>query len=494
MFLIQMEANSDLQRLLERVDGNAPEDAVPFSGVTHDSRQVLPGMVFVALPGLRTDGHRYLVDAVRRGAAALVVENEVEEDLGLPVLRVPNARLALSKLADALSGEPSARLRVTGITGTNGKTTVAIFLKQLLEACDRRSGVVGTIGYDLGGTTLTAPRTTPEAPVLHDLLARMERADCQDAVMEVSSHSLVQHRVEDVRFRAAVFTNLTQDHLDYHQTMDKYYAAKASLFNCRSLEHRIIGVDDAYGRTLASQPGSGDLLTYGFSDDAGVRAILTDEDMSGTRGLLVVKGEEWPFHLSTPGRHNVQNLLAALSTALAYGCPCDTLIHAISSLIPARGRMEIVPSRVGRVVVDYAHTPDAVRRVTTTLRRLTNGRLIVVVGCGGDRDRSKRREMFEAARGHADQVIVTLDNPRTEDPNQIVADMLSTTSDPSGVDVVLDREDAILAGLAELKEDDVLLIAGKGHEETQDFGDRLVPFSDRDVVMNAYRNKGGGNA
>ena len=464
----------------------APELATPVCGLTDDSRSVVAGMVYVAVRGTVADGHDFIDDACRRGAVALVVDRPGTSVDGIPVVLVKDTRVALSYLAAIFYGFPSRRLQVTGITGTNGKTTVACFLSQLLEACGSRSGMMGTVGVSFGGQWSASDRTTPGAVQVQRTFAEMERAECTHVVMEVSSHALDQQRISDVKFRTAVFTNLTRDHLDYHGSLDAYFEAKLRLFSFPSLAHRIVNLDAPRASELLERSkGYGDAFTYGFCSDANLRAEILNETLDGTEGVFESADVREHFFLPCPGRYNIENLLAAVSSLLVEGVPLSRITPLIPSLDSAPGRMERVSTPSGSIFVDYAHTPDAVSRAFSCLRPLTRGRLVGVFGCGGDRDRGKRALMREAAEEIADHLILTLDNPRTEDPEQIMTDLLDGKKIGGPLEVITDRRDAIGAGVAMLREGDALLIAGKGHETFQDIGGEHVPFDDREVAREA---------
>lgn len=469
--------------------------SVPLTGLTVDSRAVKKGDLFIALPGARTDGHAHVAAAVAAGAAAVLAERPVVATV--PVVVLPSTAKALSALAARFYGRPSQHLEIIGVTGTNGKTTITYLLESVLQAAGKSVGVVGTIDYRWPGHRETAPNTTPHAADVQRLLAAMRHAGVTHVAMETSSHALALGRVDDVDFTVGVFTNLTQDHLDFHKDMERYFEAKAGLFarldrSGRPRRRAVINRDDPWAERLLSRVAS-PAWTYGIDKESDFRA--TD---------LVLSAEGSAFRLLTPfgerrekfglvGRHNIYNLLAALGAALGVGVPLDTAITGLAQMHGVPGRLERVTERpVGTtgtdlpfdLFVDYAHTDDALVNVMQTLRPLTRGRLIVLFGCGGDRDRTKRPKMGEAAARLGDRVIVTSDNPRSEDPEAIAREVEAGARRVTGrsVEVVLDRREAIARAVSLAGPGDVLLLAGKGHETYQILRDRTVDFDDRAVA------------
>lgn len=432
-------------------------------GLTLDSRAVGSGSLFACVPGVHSDGHDFAASAVAAGAVALLVERTV--DLPVPQVVVPSVRAALGPLADAFYDHPSAALRVVAVTGTNGKTTTVSLLAGIFEAHGWTTATIGT---------LTQARTTPEAPDLQGRLAQLRDAGTEAVAMEVSSHALAQHRTDATRFVAGVFTNVTQDHLDYHGTMEAYFEAKARLFAPGRLGVAVVNRDDPWGRRLLDRLGEqGDeVVTYGMADAGDV--VL---EAGGSR--FGWDGE--PVHLHLAGRFNVANALAAATTARALGIPARTVASGLSAVRGVPGRFEAIDAgQPFNVVVDYAHTPDGLATALTAAREVTAGRLLVVFGAGGDRDRDKRPLMGEVAARGADLAIVTSDNPRHEDPqaiiDQVVAGAPAATRDR--VRVEPDRRAAIGMALSVADAGDMVLIAGKGHETGQDFGYRVEPFDD----------------
>ncbi|MDK3255998.1 UDP-N-acetylmuramoyl-L-alanyl-D-glutamate--2,6-diaminopimelate ligase [Blastococcus capsensis] len=486
------------------------DPATAVTGVTLASTDVRDGHLYAALPGARTHGAAYLGDAVAAGAVAVLTDPvgyAAVTDPHLPVLVVDDPRAALGDVADRVYGEPSRRLTVLGITGTNGKTTTSYLVEAGLAAAGRSTGLIGTVQTRTRGrasdgtptvTALPSVRTTPEAPALHALLAGMADAGVSTVVMEVSSHALVQGRVGGVRFAAAGFTNLGRDHLDFHADMEDYFQAKALLFDGRAAVE-IVDVDDPYGRRLLDRPGRPRPVTV--SSTEGAVADWTVSDVApvpaggSTFTLHGPGGGSWPARVRLPGRFNVANAVLAVALLDGIGVPvADALAGLAATVVP--GRME--PVDVGQpfvAVVDYAHTPDAVRTALTALRGATDGRLVTVLGCGGDRDPGKRPEMGRAAAEGSDVLVVTDDNPRSEEPAAIRAAMLAGVAEVPGdrraeVLEVGDRRAALAAAVRLAGPGDVLLVAGKGHETGQQIGDTVHPFDDRTVLREVLGGSG----
>jgi UDP-N-acetylmuramoyl-L-alanyl-D-glutamate--2,6-diaminopimelate ligase len=465
-----------LDRLLEVLDVRTlvgRRDAVDVADLAYDSRRVTAGALFVCVPGAVVDGHEHAAAAVAAGAVALVAERPL--DVAVPQAIVADARGAMAPLADRFFGEPTRTLRVAGVTGTNGKTTTAFVTRAILEAAGGTCGLLGTIEQRVGGTAEPVERTTPEAIDLQRTFRRMLDAGDRACAMEVSSHALELHRVDGVRFAAAAFTNLSQDHLDFHGSMEDYFAAKARLFDGRCPS--ATNAADPYGRRLDAT------IRYG-TGDAEVRADELVLDASGSRFRLVTPAGSIPVRTRLRGAFNVANVLAAASLGYLTEVPLAAIAEGIATVPGVPGRLE--PVEAGQpftVLVDYAHTPDALATVLTTARGITRGRLIVVFGCGGDRDRAKRPLMGEVAAALADDVVVTSDNPRSEDPDAIIAEIVAGIGRP--VTVEPDRRTAIRLALARAAADDVVVIAGKGHEQGQERAGRKVPFDDRLVAREA---------
>jgi UDP-N-acetylmuramoyl-L-alanyl-D-glutamate--2,6-diaminopimelate ligase len=474
----------DLEFLIDalapvEVVGRAPTD---IAELAYDARQATPGSLYFCIPGSRADGHDFAPAAVENGAVALVVERPL--DLPVPQLVVDDARAAMPVAADEFFGRPTEQLQVAGVTGTNGKTTTAFLVYAILAAAGRRPGLLGTIESRVGGERRPALRTTPEAIDLQRTFREMLDAGDRSAAVEATSHGSELGRLDRVRFSALVFTNLTQDHLDFHGTLERYFDAKRRLFT-ESRPPAAVNVGDEHGRRLADElRGRNELLTFGLADDAELRA---DDLELGPRGARFRAGG---IELETRlrGRFNVENVLAAVAAARLLGIADDAIAYGVSELRGVPGRFEAVDEgQPFAVLVDYAHTPDSLENVLRTARDLAQNRVICVFGCGGDRDRGKRPLMGRIATELADLAIVTSDNPRSEEPDAIIAEILDGAGD---AEVESDRREAIARAVAAAGEGDVVVIAGKGHEQGQQFADRTVPFDDREVAREALRRLG----
>jgi UDP-N-acetylmuramoyl-L-alanyl-D-glutamate--2,6-diaminopimelate ligase len=464
------------------------DPGVDVSSLEHDSRTVRSGACFACIPGAAADGHDHAPSAVRAGAVALLVERPL--DLGVAEARVESVREALGPAAARLHGFPSRTLRCLGVTGTNGKTTVTRLLESVAVAAGQRAGVIGTLGARVDGAELPLARTTPEADELQALLARMRDARVETVAMEVSSHALAQHRVDGVSFAAACFTNLSQDHLDFHATMDDYFVAKAALFTTDRVGVAAVNLDDAYGRELAVRCALNDLpaLKFGIAArDADIVATDLVPDATGTTFRLADRrgGATADVVFPHPGRFNVSNALAAAATALAGGLAFEAVVAGLEAPVTVPGRLERIDAgQPFTVLVDYAHTPAALESVLAAARDLAGtNKVVLVFGCGGDRDADKRPLMGRAAARGADVVVVTSDNPRSEDPATIAAAALEGVTAAGGdAGVELDRRLAIRCAIAEAGPGDVVVIAGKGHETGQTVAGMTIAFDDRVVA------------
>jgi UDP-N-acetylmuramoyl-L-alanyl-D-glutamate--2,6-diaminopimelate ligase len=479
---------------LRQVFGDAAADSpdLEVAALALDNRRVEPGSVFFCVRGFTRDGHDFAADAVARGAVALVVDHRL--DLGVPEVVVEDVRAAMAPAAARLHGDPTATLRTIGITGTNGKTTSAYLVRALLEAAGRPTGLLGTVTSVVGGVEHAVARTTPEAIDLQATFAAMRAAGDTHCVMEVSSHALELGRADAIHWAAAIFTNLTQDHLDFHPTMDAYFAAKCRLFRDGRPRVAVVNVDDPYGARLAAElrtageDGSAQLVTIGIdTPDADLRATDIESSFAGSTfsaGGLALRSP-------LPGRFNVMNVLGAVAAVRALGVDDATIVAALPEAGRVPGRFEPVDEGQDfAVLVDYAHTPDSLENVLTAARPLAEGRLLCVFGCGGDRDRGKRPQMGAIAARLADHTIVTSDNPRSEEPAAIVAEILAGIDDDrgAGVEAIVDRHAAIERAVALAGPGDVVVIAGKGHEQGQEFEDgRKLPFDDVGVAREALR-------
>jgi UDP-N-acetylmuramoyl-L-alanyl-D-glutamate--2,6-diaminopimelate ligase len=462
---------------------------VGIASLAYDSRDVGEGALFFCVPGEEVDGHEFASAAVEAGAVALVAERELE----LPVAQVivEDARAAMAPLAARFWGSPTDELRVVGITGTNGKTTTAFLLREILESAGVGCGLLGTVKQVVGGVEEEVERTTPEAIDLQATFRRMLDAGDRACAMEVSSHALALHRCDAIRFEVALFTNLTQDHLDFHGDMEAYFQSKRALF-AAGPGTSIVNVDDPYGSRLAEEF---DCLTFSAEGDAGAdfSARGVSFDAGGASFAVLGPDGEAQIHTLLPGDFNVANALGAFAAAGALGVDAQVAAAGLTRVGQVPGRFEPVDEGQGfAVLVDYAHTPDSLENVLRAARRLTEGRVISVFGAGGDRDRAKRPKMGRAGAELSDLAIVTSDNPRSEDPAAIVADVLAGVEDDSNVEVEVDRRAAIAAALGRAAAGDTVVIAGKGHEQGQEFeSGRKIPFDDRTVAREELRKLGG---
>jgi len=472
-------------RGLVRAPGAAAAGKV--TGIAYDSRAVARGEVFVALKGQRADGSAFARQAIDRGAAAIVSEEEKPADIDAPWTVVQNARLALAYLSIAFYGDPSREMRTIGVTGTNGKTTTAYLVASIFEAAGIRCGILGTVAYRVGPSSADvreATRTTPEASDVQKLLREMVDHRCGACAMEVSSHALSLRRVDGITFEAAIFTNLTRDHLDFHADMEDYFRAKRRLFEMLPRDApSLLNVDDPRGALLADAGGRP--VTFAINKPADITPGPLSFSLDGLR--FDVRTPRGTLHVRSAlvGRPNVYNILAAVSTATALDLPFDAIERGVQSLAGVPGRFEIVsaPDDEVTVVVDYAHTDDALRNLLETARPLAKGRLITVFGCGGDRDRTKRPLMGAVAGRLSDVIVITSDNPRSEDPDRIIEEVLrgitpDTRREEMRLLTIPDRREAIEKAVSIARRGDLVLIAGKGHEKYQVIGDRALPFDD----------------
>jgi UDP-N-acetylmuramoyl-L-alanyl-D-glutamate--2,6-diaminopimelate ligase len=475
----------DATEVLEIVhDPSGDATQTDVSDVTHDSRATHPGALFCCIPGLHADGHDFAAVAVDRGAVALMVERVVAPEV--PQARVRSVRRSIGPVAARFHGEPSRAMPVLGVTGTNGKTTTTFFLEAVLAAAGRRPGVVGTLGVRFAGDVMPMPFTTPEATELQRALAELRARGADSVAMEVSSHALSEHRVDGTVFAATCFTNLSRDHLDLHGSLDEYFAAKARLFTTEFTEQAAINVDDPRGVELVTRARAAGVAvrTFGLDTPADVGLRDVRVDATGTSGRLTVAGESVDVVVPVPGRFNAANALAAAATASFVGIDAATIARGIAAAGPVPGRFERIPSDAPvTVVVDYAHTPDGIATALAAGRAMVRGRVLAVFGCGGDRDPDKRAAMGAAAGRGADVVVLTNDNPRSEDPAGIAA-MAAHGLDDAGADysVELDRRAAIRAAIRAAAPGDLVMVLGKGAETGQQIGEARLPFDDRVVA------------
>lgn len=503
------ERNMSLNRLLEALEGAqvVGDDRVPVPGLAYHSQRVVPGGVFVALKGAKTDGNRFLAQALAQGARVVVTEESFDPPAGVTWVRVPQARLALARMSAAFYGHPSRDLVLVGITGTNGKTTTSFLLEAILRAAGKRVGVVGTVNYRVGETLWPAPVTTPESLDLQRLLSEMREMGVSHTVLEVSSHALEQHRVDGASFAAGIFTNLSQDHLDYHQDLDCYFRAKSRLFleilvnGAGRPGLAVLNLDDPCGQQLHQQLKT-PLLSYGHHLESTVRPLSYRFQRQGLEAVLVTPIGKLPITSRLVGPYNLSNIMAAAATALGLGVDPDAVAAGVAGLPGVPGRLErLGPLEGPSVFVDYAHTPDALIQVLAALNTLNFARLITVFGCGGDRDRTKRPLMGQAAAQGSKLLVVTSDNPRTEDAVAIISDIevgleamkfprLSLTEARRGEQgylVVPDRREAIHLAVSLAQPPDAVLVAGKGHEDYQIWGEKKIHFDDREEALAALK-------
>lgn len=500
---------ADIVKALDsaRFDGDLSTDVL---GVTHDSRKVQPGKIFVAVPGEKTDGHDFIGNALEAGACAVIAQRPRPVEFGeVPWIVVKDTRLALGPVSAVVNGDPTSKITLVGITGTNGKTTLTFLLEAILQASGLRPGVIGTISYRWDGKESSANHTTPEASDLQAMFADMAAAGITHGIMEVSSHGLDLGRLEGCRFDVGVFTNLTQDHLDYHGTFEEYYQAKKTLFTrllpvSGKTSTGVVNLDDPYGRRLIGEVVQIPLIGYGTSLECAVRPEEVSITPSGISAEIVRPEGRVKINSVLTGAFNLSNILAAVAVAAELGVPDYAVIEGIRRVTAVPGRLERIESRLGHVFVDYAHTPNALKNVLEALRKVCRGRLITVMGCGGDRDKTKRPVMGREAAALSDLVVITSDNPRTEDPVAIIGQIEEGVRDyglkpldDSGQDhpanaryrVIPDRGEAIAFAVRLLEDRDTLLVAGKGHETYQEINGVRYPFDDREVLRKELRKR-----
>lgn len=472
-----------MKSMLEWLPDCSDLAGLPITKLTLDSREVSRGSCFIALKGAKQDGHDFIEHAIGLGATAVLCEREISIKSAVPVCVVENLKERLGELTHRFYGEPTHSLKMIGITGTNGKTSTCQYIAQALDFLGKRCGIIGTNGQGLWGQLSETLNTTPDVIRLHAELHRQLEQGAQYCAMEVSSHGLVQGRVEGVRFSSAVFTNLSRDHLDYHGTMQAYGEAKWRLFQWPELTNAIVNIDDQWVVNNQHTIAAKRVWTYSVEQVADVYAKSIRPHNAGIDATVVTAEGTVELNLRLLGRFNLSNALAAFTVLLAEGIPLNTAARVISNTHPVKGRMEMIrlPS-APTVVIDYAHTPDALSNALQACREHVEGRLGVVFGCGGERDKGKRSQMAEAAESAADFIVVTDDNPRTEDSAQIIADICTGFKHPERVQKISDRRDAILKTLEQCSETDVILIAGKGHENYQDIMGVKHPFSDQEIV------------
>jgi len=463
---------------------------VRVDDVTHDSRDAGPGVIFAAIKGLTVDGHEFVLQAAEAGSPAVVVERRVAIDI--PQIVVSDSRTAMAHLAATVHGRPADTLTMIGVTGTNGKTTVSAMCEAILSKAGKPVGIVGTLGARLSGEPIPLERTTPESTDLQRLLAAMRTRGVDNVIMEVSSHAMELGRVDAICFDVAAFTNLSQDHLDFHGDMDSYFAAKRKLFEPERCTSAVVNISDKAGRRLAGEIKV-PTTTVGLARDADVSAVIVHQSDTGSEFDIVEGGVPTRIALPLAGSFNVENAAIAYAICRYLSVEAATIAEGLGSLEPIPGRMQLVSARAEiAVIVDYAHTPAAVETVVNAARSMTVGRVLVVLGAGGDRDHRKRPAMGSSAATYADLTIVTTDNPRSEDPTAIASAVAQGARSVQGatVEVVLDRIDAIRYAIAAAEPGDVVLILGRGHEQGQEVKGNVIPLSDADVAATALHDLG----
>lgn len=486
----------NLHSLLQSLHPLAPFDFedVEITSIENDNRKVQPGCLFICVKGYTVDGHQFAPSAVANGAVAVIAEREL--DLDVPVIVVKNTIRAMAVLADAFYGHPTKKLHLIGITGTNGKTTTSHLIEKILADAGKKTGLIGTMYTKIGDVIEDTKNTTPESLTLQKTFKKMVDAGVEAAVMEVSSHALDLGRVHGCDYNTAIFTNLTQDHLDYHQTMEEYKRAKGLLFSqlgntfdVKTPKFAILNVDDeaskGYEKATAAH-----LLTYGIDTEADLRATNIRMNASGTSFELKTPSGIEKVSMKLIGKFNIYNVLASIASGLVYGIPLSQIIASIEEVQGVSGRMELVDAGQSyAVIVDYAHTPDSLENVLKTIQQFAQKRIFVVVGCGGDRDKTKRPLMAKIAVKYGTDPIFTSDNPRSEDPNAILNDMEAGVLGEKNYRVIVDRKEAITFAIHSAKRDDIILIAGKGHETYQIIGEQILSFDDRIVAKEAIKER-----
>ena len=465
-------------------------DNIDVTSVEYDSRKVKNGSVFVCITGFKTDGHKYIDSAIKNGAVAVVVEKDVTVPEGIACIKADNTRHTLASMSAEFYNKPSEKMRLIGVTGTNGKTTTTYLIKSILEAQGRKTGIIGTIQNCIGDKVLHADRTTPESLELQELFDEMYKEGVNDVIMEVSSHSLDLHRVDCCDFDLGMFTNLTEDHLDYHITMENYRDAKAILFGM--CKNSVINIDDPCGEYMVSK-ATGSTLTTGIENPkADMNAVNLVMKPNGVEFDVEYKNEKHHIIYSVPGKFSVYNALAAIAAGVVLNVPMDIIIKGIKEVKGVKGRFEPVKTYNDiTAIVDYSHTPDSLENMLNTAREFVKGRIITVFGCGGDRDKLKRPIMGEIAGRLSDFCIITSDNPRSEDP-QTILDEIEPGTAKTGCEYVkiCDRKEAIFYAVKMAKPNDFIAVAGKGHEDYQIFADRTIHFDDAEVLLEAFKEIG----
>lgn len=463
-------------------------DDIEIEKIVYDSRQTEKDDVFVCISGFKVDGHNFASGAVEKGAKVVIVEKKIDLPKDVTVLKVENNRIALAQMGANYYNEPSKKMNLIGVTGTNGKTSTTYIIKSVLDRIDHKVGIIGTIENRIGDEVIHTERTTPESLEVQKLFREMYEEHVTDIVMEVSSHALDLHRVDCCDFDIAIFTNLTQDHLDYHKTMENYKLAKAMLFE--RTNKAVINIDDPAREYMVSV-SKGKVITTAIEKDADLKAEKIKITADGVSFVLDYKGKEYPVHLNIPGKFSIYNALGSIGACLFMDIPMKTIIEGIGAIAGVKGRFQSIKSPKGaNAVVDYAHTPDGLENILKTAKEFVEGRIITVFGCGGDRDRTKRPIMGEIAGKLSDYCIITSDNPRSEEPNAIILDVEEGTKRTNCPYVkIVDRREAIFTAVKMSQKGDLVVVAGKGHENYQIFADKTIHFDDAEVVAEAFEEE-----
>ena len=485
-----------LGKLIENIQyevlkGNTDIDIL---GIENDSRRIKKGHMFVAIKGFSVDGHEYISEAIDKGAVCIMLEKDMDiERDDVTVIKVKDTLDALAYISSVFYGMPSQKLNLIGVTGTNGKTSVTYMVKKIFEENNKKTAVIGTLGSIIKDEIIDNKNTTPESLTLQRLLSKMVDEKIEFCVMEVSSHALDLKRVEYIDYQIGIFTNLTEDHLDYHITMENYYKSKLKLFNITK-KYNIINVDDTYGKRMINEISNNvPLITYGFDKKSDVTTKNVIYKSNGVEFTLSTPKGSIPIKMKLLGKFNIYNALAAISCGIAYDVELNVIKKAIESMAGVRGRFELVQleDKDFNVIIDYAHTPDGLEKVLTTIKQFAPGRVVVVFGAGGNRDREKRPIMGEIASNLADMCIVTSDNPRFEDPDKIIEDILvGVKKGKAEYIAITDRKEAIRYALENAKSKDTILLAGKGHETYTIIRDKVIPFDEKQIVLDILQKKG----
>lgn len=465
---------------------------IDIRGIENDSRKIRDGYMFIAIKGFSVDGHDYIEEAISNGAVCVMVEHNIDiENESVTIIKVNDTLDALAYVSSVFYGEPSKRIKLIGVTGTNGKTSTTYLINNIFREYNKKIAVIGTLGSVINDKIINNKNTTPEALTLHKLLKKMVDTNTEFCVMEVSSHALDLKRVEYINFQVAIFSNLTEDHLDYHISMENYYKSKAKLFNM-SNKCNIINYDDPYGKRLIKElKRDVPIITYGLNGKCDITAKNIVYHNSGVNFILKTHKGCIPIKMKLLGKFNVYNALAAISCAVAYDIELPVIKRAIESLDGIKGRFELVPleNYPFNVIIDYAHTPDGLEKVLSTIKQFAEGRVVIVFGAGGNRDKEKRPLMGEIASKLADFLIVTSDNPRFEDPDKIIEDILiGVRKGKAEYVAITDRKEAIMYAIKNAKPKDIILLAGKGHETYTIIKDKVIPFDERKIVLDILKN------